>query len=433
MSLKPFVKSIKPIVLKFRLYITLPIILIIILAFVFIVPDDENPVYTVKKGTFTIDINSKGEIKAIDSYVIKAPVNIWGNARIVRMIPEGEFVNPGDFLIQFDAAEFTQRLQEAQNALETAEANHESKLANIKKQMADMESQLKIEEYNLEQTRLRAMNAIYEAENKRKEIEYTFKKAEITYRQLIEKIDASKRINTASLRQSELQVEQAMIKLQKAREDLKKLTLTSPASGLVVYKEIWDGSGEMSKVKVGSSPWRGQPLLDIPDQSGMKVVTTVNEVDISRLSIGLPVKIKLDAIADTTYTGKLAVIAALAHRDRRTKKNIFDVEVTINEPDERLKPGLSASCQIIVDEIADTLFIPIDALVTKDNQTGVYSAKGEFITIQTGKTNSDFVIVQKGLKDGDVIRLKKSMELPGQKAGPQPGKPERKNQIIIHR
>jgi multidrug efflux pump subunit AcrA (membrane-fusion protein) len=433
MSLKPFVKSIKPIVLKFRLYIILPIILIIILASVFIVPDDENPEYTVKKGTFVIDINSKGEIKAIDSYVIKAPTNIWGNARIVRMIPEGEFVKPGDFLIQFDAAEFTQRLQEAQNALETAEANHESKLANIKKQMADMESQLKIEEYNLEQTRLRAMNAIYEAENKRKEIEYTLKIAEITYRQLIEKIDASKRINTASLRQSELQVEQAMIKLQKAREDLKKLTLTSPASGLVVYKEIWDGSGEMSKVKVGSSPWRGQPLLEIPDQSGMKVVTTVNEVDISRLSIGLPVKIKLDAIADTTYTGKLAVIAALAHRDRRTKKNIFDVEVTINEPDERLKPGLSASCQIIVDEIADTLFIPIDALVTKDNQTGVYSAKGEFITIQTGKTNSDFVIVQKGLKDGDVIRLKKSMGLPGQKAVPQPGKPERKNQIIIHR
>ena len=372
MSLKPFVKSIKPIVLKFRLYIILPIILIIILASVFIVPDDENPEYTVKKGTFVIDINSKGEIKAIDSYIIKAPTNIWGNARIVRMVPEGEFVNPGDFLIQFDTAEFTQRLQETQNALETAEANHESKLANIKKQMADMESQLKIEEYNLEQTRLRAMNAIYEAENKRKEIEYTFKKAEITYRQLIEKIDASKRINAASLRQSELQVEQAKIKLQKAREDLKKLTLTSPASGLVVYKEIWDGSGEMSKVKVGSSP-------------------------------------------------------------RRTKKNIFDVEVTINEPDERLKPGLSASCQIIVDEIADTLFIPIDALVTKDNQTGVYSAKGEFITIQTGKTNSDFVIVQKGLKDGDVIRLKKSMELPGQKAGPQPGKPERKNQIIIHR
>lgn len=432
MFLKPFVKSIKPIVLKFRLYITLPITFIIILASVFIVPDDKNPEYTVKKGTFVIDINSKGEIKAIDSYVIKAPANIWGNARIVRMVPEGEFVNPGDFLIQFDAAEFTQRLQETQNALETAEANHESKLANIKKQMADMASQLKIEEYNLEQTRLRAMNAIYEAENKRKEIEYTLKKAEITYRQLIEKIDASKRINAASLRQSELQVEQAMIKLQKAREDLKKLTLISPTSGLVVYKEIWDGSGEMSKVKVGSSPWRGQPLLDIPDQSGMKVVTTVNEVDISRLRIGLPVKIKLDAIADTIYTGELAVIAALAHRDRRTKKNIFDVEVTINEPDECLKPGMSASCQIIVDEIADTLFIPIDALVTKDNQTGVYSAKGKFITIQTGKTNSDFVIVQKGLKDGDVIRLKKSMELPGQKAAPQPGKPEQESRVIIH-
>lgn len=436
MFLKPFVKSIKSIVLKFKMYIILPIILIIIMVSVFIAPDDETPEYTVKRGMFTIDINSKGEVKAIDSHIIKAPSNIWGNARIVRMVPEGEIVKPGDFLIQFDAAEFMQRLQEFQNGLETAEAGHESKLANIKKQMADMKSQLKIEEYSLEQTRLRAKNAIYEAENKRKEIEYTLKKAVIAYRQLIEKIDVSKLINAASLRQSELQVEQAQIKLQKARDDLKKLTLTSPASGLVVYKEIWSGAGEMSKVKVGSSPWRGQPLLEIPDQSKMKVVTTVNEVNISQLSLGLLVNIKLDAIVDTTFTGELAVISALAHRDRRSQKNVFDVEVTINELDERLKPGMSAGCQIIVNEIPDTLFIPIDALVRKDDQTGVYSKNGDFVTIQTGKTNSDFVIVRDGLQDGDVIRLKKSMDLSGQKTAPKPKKRQavsRESRVIIHR
>ena len=166
----------------------------------------------------------------------------------------------------------------------------------------------------------------------------------------------------------------------------------------------------------------------------MKVVTTVNEVDIAQLSLGLHVNIKLDAIVDTTFTGELAVISALAHRDRRSKKNVFDVEVTINELDERLKPGMSASCQIIVNEIPDTLFIPIDALVTKDGQTGIYSINGDFVTIRTGKTNSDFVVVCDGLQDGDVIRLKRSMDLSGQKTAPKPRKKQaanRESRVII--
>ena len=417
--MKKITQCIKNIRLHYKwLFIFLIPVMGIVLAII-IQPEDETPRFTVKRDTFTIDLESKGEVKAIDSYIIKAPSSIYGNARIVKLIPEGEDVKPGDFLIQFDAAEFNQRAQEARNTMETAIASHESKLANIRKQSADLESQLKIEEYNLEQTRLRAKNAVYEAENKRKEIEYSLKKAEISYQQLIEKIEATKKINVASIRQSELQVEQARLKLQQAQDDLGKLTVISPASGLVVYKEVWDGSGGMSKIKVGSSPWRGMSILEIHDQSKMKVITSINEIDISRIQIGLPVEIRVDAVHDTVLSGAVANISALAHRDYRTKKNIFDVEVNIQNFDERLKPGMSASCRIIIDEIVDTLFIPIDALVLENEQTGVYGDNGQFTRIQTGKTNANFILIQSGLKEGDVIRLKKDKGLGGQKEAPK--------------
>ncbi len=367
--------------------------------------EDDFPLFTLKKGHFLIDIRTKGEVKALDSFVISSPSKIWGNVRIVKMVDEGTYVKPGDFLIQFDQAEFMQRLQEERNNLETALANHESKMANIKKQTADLESQLKIGEYSLEQTRLQAKNAVYEAENKRKEIEYSLKKAEIGFQQLRGKIAATEKINEAAIRQSELQIEQARLKLQRVEEDMSQLSISSPTEGLVVYREIWSPTGS-EKVKVGSSPWRNQPLMEIPDQSGMKVKTQVNEVDISRLSLDQKVIIKMDAIVDTSFTGKVTSIARLAAKDRRTRKNVFDVEVNFDAVDPRLKPGMSANCQIIVKEIEDTLFVPIDAVVQEEGKTGVYLKDGNFREIATGESNTDFILLEKGLQSGETIRLK---------------------------
>ncbi len=370
--------------------------------------EDEFPTFTVEWGRFVVDIEARGEVKASDSHVISSPSKVWGNIRIVKLVDEGSYVEPGDFLIQFDAAEFQQRLQTEQNNLETALANHESKLANIRKQMADLESQLKIEEYNLEQNRLQAKNAIYEAENKRKEIEYSLKKAEVSYAQLKERITTTRKINAATLRQSELQIEQARLNVERAQADLSQLTIVSPAEGLVVYREVW-GPGGREKVKVGSSPWRNQPLLEIPDQSGMKVELPVNEVDISRLEIGQRADIRLDAIVDTIFSGEVTEIARLAHRDRRSDKNVFDIEIRIDDTDERIKPGMSANCRIFVEELEDTLFVPIDAIVHREDQTGVLDRKGAFRAVQTGPSNADFIVVHSGLRAGEVIRLKKSV------------------------
>ena len=224
------------------------------------------------------------------------------------------------------------------------------------------------------------------------------------------------KINAAELKQTALQVDQAKIKLQRAQKDLDQLTLIAPDSGLVVYREIWGGGG-MEKVKVGSTPWRSQPLLEIPDQSKMKVVIKINEVDISRLALEQKVTITLDALVDTIFTGVVTDIAALAHTDRKTKKNVFDIEVTINEMDLRLKPGMTAHCEILIDTISDTLFVPLDAVVTRDDKTGVLDDSGDFIEIKTGKSNSNFIIVEEGLNDGDEIRLQKrdvQETIPGQ-------------------
>ncbi|MCB0283396.1 MAG: efflux RND transporter periplasmic adaptor subunit [Calditrichaeota bacterium] len=360
--------------------------------------------FKVEKKPFLIDLKVDGELKAMDSYVIKAPSNIWRNVRIVRLVPEGASVKEGDFLIQFDVSEFQQKLQEAQNNLEKAEANLASTMANNKSQMSDIESNIKLESYSLEQSRLRAKNSIYESENKRKEIEFNLKKAEISYAQLVEKKESTIKIHQAAMRQAQLEVEQARIKVDRAQKDLQQMTITSPTNGMVVYKEVWEG-GQMGKLKVGFSPWRGQALLEIPGENKMKVSIKVNEVDISKLALDQRVIVSLDAVPDTTFNGAVKEIAALANRDRKTKKNVFDVEVYLNEKDERLKPGMSAHTQIIIDEISDVLSVPIDAIKIENEKTYVTDAGGDPLEIKTGKSSSDFIVVEEGLDEGDEIQL----------------------------
>ena len=391
------------------------IILLLFLLYQFISPADSGLYFNIERDDFVVDIKIDGTARALKSYVIKAPSNIWGNARIVKMVPEGNMVKENDFLIQFDVSEFRQKLLEAHNKLETAKANFASTQATVKSQMAELESNMKLEQYSLEQSHLRAQNAIYESENKRKEIELNLKKAEISYQQLQQKIIATKKINQASLRQAELSVEQALLKEKRASEDLKKLTLLSPAEGLVVYKEVWEGD-KMAKLKVGYSPWRGQPLMEIPSHNKMKVKIKINEVDISRVAVDQQADIRLDAIPDTVFCGKVKEIASLAYKDRKSKKNVFDVEIFLDSTDERIKPGMTAHCRIIIEKLEDTLSVPIDAVVTENEKPAVYMKNGDKREITTGISNSDFIVVEKGLDEGDEIRLPEEAALSTQSA-----------------
>jgi len=392
------------------------------------------PLFYVEKGEFLIDIFADGILEAGNSTLINSPSRIWSDLRIISLVDEGTFVKEGDLLIQFDTAQLLENSKTHENELEQAKASYESAEANIAKTKADLESQLKIEEYSLEQTRLRAKNAKYEADNKRKEIEYSLKIAEINFEQLIDKIEKTNEIDKATLRQSEIKINQAELKLKKIRDDLGKLTITSPGEGIVVYKKVWSGSGP-EKIKVGTTTWGGQPLMELPDKSNKKVIVNIDEVNISSLKLDQVVNIKIDALPEKEFKGRVTKIASLAKDDEDSGKKVFEIEVLIDEIFEELKPGMSAECQIIVEQIDDVLSIPIDAITKKEGEIGVYNASGKFVQIITGKVSSDLIIVKEGLKDGDEIRLVKSQNTNQKKSDKKPErrqKPKKTHRVIIH-
>jgi hypothetical protein len=87
---------------------------------------------------------------------------------------------------------------------------------------------------------------------------------------------------------------------------------------------------------------------NVPELKWMKVNTFINETDYPKLYVGQKVTVRLDATPEIKFNGEVAYIGKLCRfREYNSKQKGFDVEVKMLEPDERLKPGMTVSCEFL--------------------------------------------------------------------------------------
>jgi multidrug efflux pump subunit AcrA (membrane-fusion protein) len=105
----------------------------------------------------------------------------------------------------------------------------------------------------------------------------------------------------------------------------------------------------------------------------------------------------------------VATVANLAqNKDNKSKIKVFPVEIVINEYNKNLLPGLTVSCRIIVDEIENVIFIPLEALHVQGDKSYVFKKTVggyEKVEVQTGPANSDYIIIESGLDKDDKVAL----------------------------
>jgi len=180
----------------------------------------------------------------------------------------------------------------------------------------------------------------------------------------------------------------------------------SPANGIAIKEENWNTD---QKWAVGDSPYSGSRLIELPDLSEMRAEVNINEVDISKVLPGQRVDIRPDAYSDSVYSGRIESVANLAqNKDYKSKIKIFPVQIRIAGQSRTLLPGLTVSCKIIVSEIPDVLYIPLEALFSEQDISYVYLKSGSGFKrrdIKAGAVNSDYAIVKEGLEEKDLIAL----------------------------
>jgi len=140
------------------------------------------------------------------------------------------------------------------------------------------------------------------------------------------------------------------------------------------------------------------------------VETKVRETDIHKIERNQHVAVRVEAYPDLKLTGKVTLVGTLAQeeRDRRGAK-FFGVTVQVDGTEPRLRPGMTARVEIRVEERAQALYVPLEAVFERDGRHLCYVVRGRGLTareVTLGPSNQDFVVVEKGLQRGERVALR---------------------------
>jgi len=362
----------------------------------------------VKKGTFLEELTEEGTVRSVNSINITAP-NIsyrYGSLKITSMVSDGKEVNKGDTVIIFDPSEIKKAIITSQQQLEIANAEFEKLKATQQSEIEDLESDLEITRISQEISKINFEQAIYESDVTKKEINLKLETANIALERAKEQIENKKKIQQEDIFQKTLSIKQLTAALEDANRSVNSLFVISPSPGIAILKDNWMTN---QKWQVGDQPYSGTTLIELPDLNEMMAEVKINEVDITKVVPGLKVEIKPDAYSDTIFSGKVFTVANLAqNKDSKTKIKIFPVQIKIEGTSRNLLPGLTVSCKIVIREMTDVLYVPVESIFKDHGIEFVYIKSGSGFKrkdIVVGSVNTDYVVIKEGLEENEELAL----------------------------
>jgi HlyD family secretion protein len=368
------------------------------------------PVFDVKRGEFIDSLQFRGEIKAMKSVTISAPAAA-GDLQIVKIVADGTQVKKGDAVVEFDKTKTEQELAEYRSALKSAQAEIEqaraqARLTEEEDLTAVSKARFDVETAKLDASKKEILSKIEGAEATLKVADEEQKLHEVE-----EKLKADRAVGKAAVEGKTEASKKAVYDVQHAQYALTRMTLPAPSTGMISLITLWHPGGE-SPFKPGDRAWPGAPIAELPEVSSLRVSARVDETERGRLALKERVSAQLDAIPDRQFTGEIEAISTIATIDFSAGWPIprnFNLEITFDQTDARLKPGMTAQLTVVVDRVPDALTIPVQASFQKSGQTVAYLWEGSKFrerVIEIGRRNRDRVLVAKGLRPGDRVAMK---------------------------
>lgn len=240
------------------------------------------------------------------------------------------------------------------------------------------------------------------------------------YREALNKLQRTIRANRSRMAQAETRFstakrryEMELAQRENLELQLKACVIKAPQPGLVAYGDLNASSSYNynNSIEEGATVRLRQTLLTIPDMSQMGVRVNVHESQIKKVRIGQPVKVRVDAEPGKELDGRVAELAVLpdSSSSRYTPNlKVYPCTIHINGYHPWMKPGMNAKVEIIVDQLADVLYVPVQSIeVDQDHHFCYISNNGnlERREISTGLFNDEFIEVRDGLQGGEAVAL----------------------------
>lgn len=318
---------------------------------------------SVKRANMSAQITVVGNL--IGALTVEAVPKVSGRLDdvFVRM---GDRVNKSQRLAKIEDHELLEQIKQA-------DASFQVSAATIRQREADL---------RLAQTNLDRTKNLFERQ--------------LIPRQTYDDTDARYQAATAQLDLAKAQHQQSQARLDELSINLANTVITSPVSGFVGKRTLDPGAWVTPN----------SVFLSVVDISLVRLVANVVEKDLRRITQGLHADVSVDAFPGETFSGRVAHVAPVLDPATRTAQ----IEVDIDNPKFRLKPGMYAKVEFTVEHRENTLVVPTSALVDVGGDRGVFlpgsgdqGQVANFKKIEVGLMDQNLVEVASGLAEGDRV------------------------------
>jgi RND family efflux transporter MFP subunit len=270
------------------------------------------------------------------------------------LVNEGDRVGKGQVLAELDAEAITLQLKQAEAALAVAQANFNNAQTNLER----ME-------------RLSKEKAVSDQQYEQVKLGYDSAKA---------------------------QLEQAQAAVNLAQHSLDVSILKAPFSGVIASRNAEVGD-VINPMMGGFSPGSAGGVLTLMDFSRIKISVDVSGADIQRIQKGQAAILRVPTLPGREFKGTVSVINLAA--DPQTKK--FGIEVSVDNPDQVLRPGTFGEIIIEVQSHENALVVPQKAVLENSYVFITQDGKAAKKEIALGLQNTTMVEVSSGIAEGDLV------------------------------
>ena len=364
---------------------------------------------SVRRGPFLRRVAAEGNLKAARATPLSSPGQEL-TLKIAWLADDGTAVKAGDVVARFDATETEKKLVEGKESRSTT--THRTG-----KTKAEADAAL----FGLDEDRTQARREFDAARSFQRKDPEIFSRREIIEadidvdvaaareEQAIRSRSSREKLARADLDLLSIDSRKADYRITRASEELRALELRAPHDGFVVLTRDW--RGELPAI--GQSVWSGFKLGEIPDVASMEAEVWVLEADAGGLAVGRPAEIIVESMPGVILKGTTKRVDGVPRqRVRGVPVQYYGVTVSIPavpaEARTRMKPGQRVQATLLLDERADALTVPRQAVFERDGKIVVFRRSlgrwtpGE---VALGPAALGRVVVEKELAEGDVVAL----------------------------
>jgi HlyD family secretion protein len=336
-------------------------------------------------------VNASGKIQPKTQVNISADIS----AKITNMdIKEGDWVEKGDLLLELDRERYLA-------SVESAEANVRSVRANA----------------NLVQENVVQTERVYKRAKELVE-------RDLESQSVLDSAQAAYQVEVARFQSATNLVEQAQGRLKQAQDDLSRTTIYAPMAGT-----ISDLQKDQGEIAIGSQ-FQEDVIMVLANLDAMEALVNVDENDIVSIALDQVAEIEVDALFGEKLEGSVVEIANsanIAAPGTTEQKTEFEVKIAVQSPTDKLRPGMTASADIVTDTRDEALSIPIQCVTVRTIEqlkAGDENAEDNFTAgednfvelvfvvedgkvlarqVKTGIQSDELIEITEGLAEGDEV------------------------------